>query len=41
MKAHEGCTGEGNSPLGKMEQVGLIHGPQKGLKPHRKAETHT
>ena len=29
------------NPLGKREWVELIHGPQRDLKAHREAETHT
>ena len=32
---------EGKGPLGKGEQVGLVHGSQRGLESHRKVETHT
>ena len=36
--AHGWYTSEGNSSLGKKEQVGFVHDPWKGLETHREVE---
>ena len=39
-ETHGWYVDEVKSPLGKRKWVGLVHGPQRGLKPHREADSH-
>ena len=41
VEAHVWCFSEGKGSLCMGEQVGLVHGPLRGLEAHRKAKTQT
>ena len=39
VETHGWCTSEGKSPLGKEERVGYVHGSQRDLETHKKANS--
>ena len=41
VESYEWCTSEGKSPLGnKVEWIGFVHNPHRGLKAYKEVETH-